>query len=416
MKNVSTLIRCLLICSITIVLSAFQIESVQAQTKEDGMIDSMSEDEKAIYQQSLSQYDANVVYNALIARFNQSTCCDKAYPSDYAGAYIDDDSKLVILLSKEREGVGSTRTILDSIDWEKICLEDEILKAHNLNDIIRFVKVDYSLNHLDRVKDQLFAELNYSGKVQSAFVDQERNTVCFTCNYNVKVEFEEKVSSFLNKFEENAVPVEILVEEKEPQTEAHHLGGQGSYNGGTTLGFTGYYNETKAFISCGHKYYAGNAVYNGNTVGTVVARRYNNNMAGDWSISTLNSSQTISGLIKQNGSGSMTGKIKGKVNLVANNTIVYTFGNGTQVWSSYKVTNNDCDVVYDSGATTILELCSATLKTGTGSTGGDSGAPWVVPYGSNWKAVGIHSGSNNVTRYFSPMKHIPTTFSLCIAS
>jgi hypothetical protein len=202
------------------------------------------------------------------------------------------------------------------------------------------------------------------------------------------------------------------------------MGGQGYYYhggsgvGGATLGFTGWYNGVKVYASCGHgtmmpsvvRY--GSSYSTGINIGSVTARQFTTNQAGDWSIITLNSGETISGLIKMGTSA--IGSIKARVNSVLVGITVYTYGHTTKMWSSLEVQQTNFTESYS--GTNIKGLVKCYLTAGAYSQPGDSGAPYVIPNGSNWSAVGTHSGSNNANllkyQNFSPMSHMPSNFAV----
>jgi Trypsin. len=415
--------------SIVLLISAmFSLMASAHNPNESGLnTQFMTEEELVIYERSLRQYDAVIYYDEMISTFfdeyGEKSGQPACYPERYAGAYINDEGKLVIQIAIDLESELLTFDDLYNeyamyVDLEAIKETDEVFEAGNINDLVVFEQVEYSLNDLNLILERAVSEIGERYPTIGYYVDTLNNTVA--------IEFT------------SAVYEEAIVDEKAPlvfcvsetyETTASHIGGQGYYTVGGynySLGFTGYYlvnsnNQNQlSYLTCGHNssYSVGdNIVYNGNVVGTVGLKQWSNNGTGDWAVVYLNSSQTISGLIKKDSSGT-TGKIKARVQTVPVNTIVYRFGNATQSWQSLEVTVVNCtESISDSPTNTtytIKSLVKCKRITGTNAQGGDSGGPIVIVNGSNYSAVGVLSAQLGDAHLYNPMTNVPGNFSVAI--
>lgn len=392
----------------------------------------MTNEELEIYKKAQAQYDAVIFYDKLISAFmdkyGEKDGQPARYPDNYAGAYISDSGTLVVQITKTNDhkisGTDSIKDYLVYVDILAIKEKDAEFKAESIEEIIEFEQVAYSLNELNDMLVNSVDNVSKEFPVTGYYVDTRNNTI----NISIEISSYEKAIASIDTYKsskltaDKEIPLVFEVGEV-TEPDAYHMGGQGYYyhgsDGGRTLGFTGWYNGQRAYLTCGHNsnFEVGDtAKYGSTTVGTIADKQWSNNGNGDWSIAYLNSGETIGGLIKQNYSGTIVGKIKARVNSVAVGTIVYRFGNATQGWSSLEVKGINLTMPWtDVGTNTTYNIKSQVkceLKTGPESAGGDSGGPYVIANGSNYSAVGTHTGKNSGFMYFSPMSCVPPHFAV----
>ncbi|SCZ05276.1 chymotrypsin family serine protease [Alkaliphilus peptidifermentans] len=395
-------------------------------------IHKMTTEELEFYEKSIAQYDAVIFYDKLISSFidlyGEKDGQPARYPENYAGAYVNDDGKLVIQISStDDQNIINAQVLHDysvGVDLNKIKEKDTQFKAESIEDVVVFEQVAHSLNDLNGMLIDSVNSVNKLISVAGYYVDTLNNSVNIILEqdaYEIAVNTIDIYKDIKSDYSKEVPLVFETGEINEPSY--HHLGGQGYYyhgsGGGTTLGFTGWYNGTRAYLTCGHTsaFNTGDtARYSNTAIGNVSAKQWAHNGNGDWGIVNLNSGETISGLIKQNHSGTVVGKIKGRVNSVPVNTIVYRFGHKTQVWSTLRVNAVNVskawkDTPSDSNYT-IRGLVRCTLQIGSASQPGDSGGPFVIANGNDYSAIGTTTGESGGYTYYSPMSHVPTNFAV----
>lgn len=389
----------------------------------------MTIEELELYEKSIAQYDAVIVYDKLINSFidqygeidGQPAC----YPENYAGAYINDGGKLVIQITNAVDRIIPNAQVLQDysvrIDLNKTKEQDKEFKAESIEEVVIFEQVAHSLNELNGMLVDSVISVNKQFPVVGYYVDTLNNAVNIILEKDVYKMAANTTDIYKSAFNKEIPLVFEVGEISEPSY--NHMGGQGYYyhgsGGGTSLGFTGWYNGIRAYLTCGHTsaYKVGDtAEYNSTAIGTVAAKQWSNNGSGDWGIVNINNSETISGLVKQNYSGTIVGKIKARVNSVPVNTIVYRFGNTTQVWSTLQVKAIGVSKAWLDTPTnstyTIKGLVNCTLKVGSASQPGDSGGPFVIANGNDYSAVGTTTGESGGLAYYSPMSHVPINFAV----
>jgi hypothetical protein len=396
-------------------------------------VNKLTLEELEIYQKAIAQYDAVVFYDKMISSFidknGEKDGQPAYYPENYAGAYINDDGKLIILVTAPNDSKKSRSDRLEYysgyVNLQEIKKMDTGFKAEKIEEVIDFEEVVYSLNELNDLLVSTVDDVSREFAITGYYVNTFNNRITI----NIESASYEKATASIDKYRNprlatnKDVPLSFEIGVVTDPS-AYHTGGQGYYyhgsDGGRTLGFTGWYNGQRAYLSCGHSSTSkvGNtAKYGSTTVGTVADKQWSNNGNGDWSIVYLNSSETMGGLIKQNYSGSVYGKIKKRVNSVTKGTIVYHFGHTTQTWSSYEVIDTLPSFKWNDTGTgtvyTILNQVKCVLKTGSLAGSGDSGGPYVTANGNNeYSAVGTHTGENSGYAYFSPMSCVPSNFAV----
>lgn len=155
-----------------------------------------------------------------------------------------------------------------------------------------------------------------------------------------------------------------------------------------TLGATGTYNGSKAFLTCAHAVSNNSNIYcdqSTNSIGTITYRQYG---TGDFAIGTLNSNYLPSH--KTHTSASATTLWAGTVNtLPEEGRILNKYGSSSGI-IEVVVEKTNVSLIIDS--TLIRGLVRCTLKkTGDYSAPGDSGGPYWTQKDN--KFCGVHSGS-----------------------
>ena len=364
---------------------------------------SFTDAELKVYEKAINQYDAVILYNhlitAFIEKFGYSAGTPECYPDIYAGAYIDDDGKLVIQVTSQNE---LNKYFSSYVDINAIIDSDPEFKSRTFEDVVKYSEVTYSLNELNRLLDDAAIMFGKNYPLLRTHIDTLNNIIIMEFEPTTYAKFVNERRAALDVKEnesslnDDTFPILFKAGEK-PTPHANHVGGQGYYyfgnGGGCTAGFTGWLNGSRVLISCGHSVGTGGnypkAYYNGtassNEIGSVWAYSFASGQPGDWSIIQLKSGETAPGSVRN--STSTTVSVSGKTGYVPVNTILYTYGHTTKVWSSYKVLY--LDVTGVSGTTNITQC---TMITGSIAQSGDSGAPYVLLSGSSYSAYGIHSG------------------------
>ena len=194
----------------------------------------------------------------------------------------------------------------------------------------------------------------------------------------------------------------ILIETRNErvQPEASLVGGSpiSSNGAGMTLGGSGTYNRTVAFLTCGHGMTVGADLLAGNTiVGTVSRVQRADNASGDYSITAAASGYTASSYVLTTGGNTL--RYGGYLTNPAVGTYLYKYGKSSgQAYC--KVTETGVSVLADK-TITITNMTVASIESGT-TGAGDSGGP----YRNGDYFCGIHQGSNTSTNvtyvYFTP--------------
>lgn len=168
-----------------------------------------------------------------------------------------------------------------------------------------------------------------------------------------------------------------------------------------TLGATGTYNGSKAFLTCAHAVSSSSKVYyddTSNSIGTITYRQYGK---GDFAIGTLNSSFLPSHQSRCESSTPTiwSGVIKGTID---EGTTLKKYGSYSGTLE-LKVEKTNINWVVNSVRLTGLVRCE--VKSGDYSSKGDSGGPYWTK--NTKEFCGVHSGS--VTKdgickyvYFTP--------------
>lgn len=219
------------------------------------------------------------------------------YPDEYAGEYIDDNGMLVIQLAEYGES-----------------LEAKYYAMTGYSDVVRFEYVEYSYNELRQVYEEIMSLYNEYDIVKSC-ID----------TYNNQIELfvsEDDYNDLLNddyiKLNSNYLSVGIGT----PAMATEELYGGAEItdpNGGSSIGFGGYYSGQDAILTCGHSKEVGDSVYrNGNKIGEITFVRANT----DESSLSLNPGDTLGDFAIVE----LTGSNKSSCQIMGGNSIVQISG------------------------------------------------------------------------------------------
>ena len=371
---------------------------------------SLTHEELALHEKMYNQYNAVMLYNSLVTafveRYGEMGGYPAAYPDSYAGAYLDDNGKLIIQVKALDEYLESkeayNREYSAYIDINSLKDNDADFTSSSFDDVVEFAAAAYSLNELSEIMQLVTDSISEHYPIMRAYIDSLNNSVVVEIS---PLEFERVVYNQTDALTDaltesrllsgNDIPVLFKIGE-EITTHANHIGGQGYYfmgsGGGCTLGFTGWYNGSRIFVTCGHAVGTGGnypktyyqSVSTANEVGNVQSYQYKSGQAGDWAIVQLKSGETAPSKVLTN-SGSAD--VSGRVNYVPVNTYLYTYGWSTKDFSFYQVSNLNV-----SGADSTTGMTQCVKIYGVNKTGGDSGGPYVISSGSGaYSAVGIET-------------------------
>ena len=365
----------------------------------------------SVPKEMILQQDAVNAYQILCDSFEIDDKGNYIYPDDYAGAYIDDEFNLVVLLTED-----------DTANYT-----DVLSKAG----CIEYKTVEYSINELNGFLEQELANLPYTTASSiSYYIENKTNTAVIEVS---GVGNESQVYGNVRRSVSSPVRYDFVNVENELQTTLY--GGDklsripnSSYDGNFTAGICGTYKGNAAILTCGHiSADVGDPIYYGSTatqIGTLAFKNYHNGSYGDYGIITLNDNGTMSNMIKHE-----NGKIaiRATMSSIAEGTYCYKYGQKTgttylQVTVPYY--DLEYNVISEDGAShisyTINDLVKATIIEGWSDVG-DSGGPYYLFSGGRWVFCGTHTGygqdKTDYTSYcyFSPYRHASSRFTVNLA-
>ena len=290
------------------------------------------------------QESACRAHECLMMRIDPKDCC--AFPAD--------SHQVHVLLS----------------DDVNIGMYKEILKEY---DNVIYEVVEYSYKELDDMVTKLVRKLEVDYDIIAYTVDIKMNKGMI---YVQEKDYDD-ISELLK--DENVI---VQVSSKY-RDEATVIGGAGiTCNGyGFTLGGSGTYNGSTAFVTCGHMMSLNSTVKrNGSTIGTVKVNVHSSGNSGDYSIIKAAAGYTSTASVYTSSANTIT--FTGFWYHPGVGTYLYKYGDSTG--QSY------CQVThYQITVNGITGLVGAKIING-GSSSGDSGGPYRQ--GQNF--CGVHMGSS----------------------
>lgn len=295
------------------------------------------------------------------------------YPDDFAGTYIDYDT-LYILVT---EGGSVEKYTVLLADYSNV----------------EYQFVPYSYNTLYSETQRVVEEELADADVVCYGVDVIENR-----GY-INVLKDASAKKHLRSYKENDM-IYIEQVDDDGSDEASLIGGSPILTSGNwylTLGGSGTYNGSVAFLTCGHDVVVGDSLMAGRkTFATASLVRVANNQSGDFSISTAASGYTASSSVLSSGGMAIT--YQGYLLNPTVGTYLYKYGAvGGEVY---------CQVT-ETGVT-WKDTCNLTVaKIISGSSElGDSGGP----YRSGGYFCGVHKGTrsegSDIYVYFTPYTYI----------
>jgi len=314
------------------------------------------------------QEEACLANEAIYASFDWNETY--VYPDDFAGNYIDYDTLHVQVTSQE--AIENYKPLLEGYD-----------------DCVCYDVVDYSYNELYKLAESVVDSLPDRKAFVEYYVDIKENkaVVCILEDYK--------------EITKECIPddrrLEITFAKEYVTEETSVIAGSEISSSGQyfTLGGSGTYGSSTAFLTSGHNLVNGSAVYyNGSTIGNISVLNYYNNCTGDYAIIPASSGYTSTSAV-YNAPGSTTYFSSYLLNPTIG-TYLYKYGK-----ASYQATCQVTDIGVTSNTSIgkVYGLTKATITSGS-TTNGDSGGPYR--YGLYF--CGIHHGrlDNTSYVYFTP--------------
>lgn len=303
---------------------------------------------------------------------------EKIYPDYYGGSYINNEGKLVVYI---KEGFAVP---------ELLSTDDDIV----------YENCDYSYNELQCVMDEL-NEYKFDNQ-GNMIADNYNEFGLYDENNRVIVKLDELSDEAINNFKENVCDSDAIVFEQgngPAQLEVNVNAGSSISTDSATasVGYRVKRNGTVGFVTAGHFTSAGNTVYcNGTSFAKCDVSQQSGNVDGAFcSISNSNYSLT-------NTLAGTSNTLSTKISEPGVGTVINKIGQTTG-HTSGKVTSTDVTITFSSGKT-ISNLTAADYS----SAPGDSGCV-VYSYVSSSNTrltLGIHTGSNGTTRYYTKANQI----------
>lgn len=343
-----------------IIAFAFGVDSSKAQAKE--------KDRDAEIEEMFKIQEAACVANELIyASFEWDETY--VYPDDFAGNYIDYDTLHVQVTSEE--AIEHYKTLLEGYD----CVCYDVVK--------------HSYNELYYLAESVVDSLPDKKAFAKYYVDIKENkaVVC------ILKEYKDKVKEFIPADDRLIVDYSqgYIVDT------SSIVGGSLLTHAGDnfTLGGSGTYGSSVAFLSCGHGLSYGNQIWQASQyIGNVSVIQFANYQAGDYSIIIAQPGYTATSAVKNSGG---TINYSGYLLNPTVGTVLYKYGSATNQ-STCQVTQ--IGVSHSNGTITTLGLTETHILSGSSQVG-DSGGPFR--FGTQF--CGIIKGHDEVTHtyvYFTP--------------
>lgn len=304
------------------------------------------------------------------------------YPDNFAGDYIDYDTLHIQVTSNS------------AINYYEALLSD-------YSDAVVYDIVDYSYNELFDEAENYARSIENDYGVVSFGVDVTNNKGMV----NVIATDYEDLTLNSERLRQN-VSEKLIVAPKESYIKNTASLVAGSYmatNGyAYTLGGSGSYNGSTAFVSCGHSMVNGGSVTSGSsTIGTVSVKQYANYQYGDYSIITASTGYTSTSRVFTS-NGNVT-NFRGYLNNPAKGTYLYRYGYVTgQAYCKVSETGMTLNV---ENTYTIYGMSEAELITGTDAKGNSGG-----PFRNDDYFCGVQHGNDGTSNpkyiYFTPYAYI----------
>ena len=371
---------------LTIVLLVLSVIPAAAQEPEMGIAPDIAALMKA-------QEGAVAAHRTLISSFDWDEARnDYAYPDNYGGDYISENTLIIQLVSPTEEDYAYYTGLL----------EDYV-------DHIAFEEVNYSYNFLQTASEDVSKELSDELEITGYGVRMSQNSVILS----VKPGSLDAMVSAQNANGTTALNLPDYIQiqaDAASSTDAILYGGDSicTATGGYTMAACGSYGGTVAIVTCGHgNLSVGTTFYYGTTTSTPIGKvqkvNYASGLYGDYSIVTVTYSHTLSKYIR-NATGYVL--ISAYDENPAEGTIVCKYGQTTK-YGVGTITDTNQTILADK-TVTVKGMTKVALLEGYTSDNGDSGGPYYYQDSSlGYVFCGVHHGhSSSSTSYFTPYKYI----------
>lgn len=309
-----------------------------------------------------------LMVNELLYDTFELTSTGYAYPSNFAGTYIE-DAILHILWT--------------GLSEQQQRFYDELFKPYSGS--YSYKIVDRSYSDLKTLCEKTYDELKGQIQISSYCVDVRKNSAKIGV---VKEDYEKAVQYSKTVNQKSNVPI-YYIEQERPKTNATLMGGTPCTTSGIpfTLGMCGTYNGQNAAVTCGHSMTLNGTVkYLSTTIGTT---SYIQTNYGDFSIILTNSNATLTNRVKT--SGNTYAEIEGTIDNPPVGSIVCKYGKETGYSEYGEIEDVGLTITYDNGLT-VRELNRVTW-TECAAVDGDSGGPYFMEDFGCTVFCGVHSGS-----------------------
>lgn len=332
------------------------------------------------------QVEALNCYQQIIDSFEKDSLGFPIYPSEYAGAYIDNGNLIIQLVDTGSE------------------MQNKYMELCGNNNVVRFKEVKYSMNELQSCESYALDMLQNGYDVTNYGINEKENIFEIALNSEI---YDSNMFSTTNLFTTDDIPkLPIKFSYEKPTVPCISIsGGCGiqpeASRDMSTAGVCGYYNGKNALLTCGHSYEYLDyykrypyVLFSGTQIGQISYQRSNTNhyetgieSYGDFSIITLNGNVGISNTLI-NGIN-----ITGTYSSLPVGTYIYKYGSKTGLsYGHITYAAMTSPYVDDAGTHFIRGLYRSDIAKSDGSTpitSGDSGGPVYIKSGSEYLLHGI---------------------------
>lgn len=344
------LASCLTVCTVMAEGSMSQAENNNVkvlQNMGNASEKQIMEEQKKNAREDAMQADAKDAYGELL----QVVDNNKSVEKEYAGAYIDEDNKLVVNLT-----TSSIKT-------------KNIVQENTESQKVKFQKQEYTYDTLLKAYEKIGNAINdtkYAKVVSSFYVDEINNAVVVDISdLSYADSFKEDIC------DDNCIQFNETAEKIAPTTTKLKPGGYiGNASYGYSIGWRGWRinnagNYTEGLVTAAHSNNVGNIAYTygGHKFGKFVLRRFSGTMDAAF-VQRTNDNYDVSNTIKFSGSSLKAGYY---VSGSCTGCTVYKVGMTTGLTSG-KVLSTSCSVTYDNK--TFTDYVKASYRSDNGDSGG----------------------------------------------